>query len=297
MPTGRQVIEQNPGGSAAGAILASTLTTKGDIIAATGAAAAARVGVGIDGQVLVADAASAAGVKWAAGGSGATVTTGTIAARPAAGTLGSGNLYYATDTGQLFRSTGAAYTAVDLNGIITTKGDMLAASAAGQLARLAVGADGSVLVADSTQTAGVRWATSNAGAIMPLFLPANTQTPGAGTYTSVAPLVLNASPSIVDLTGYTQVLFGVLTPTQWDTNVKIRPQYSPDNGTNWNFMESAGSGLEMPADTPDGASSVIRSSGYVALASPAQALVQTRIVLYGTITATSKVTKVTLIAK
>lgn len=43
----------------------STLTTKGDIYAATGASVPARVSVGTDGQVLTADSASAAGVKWA----------------------------------------------------------------------------------------------------------------------------------------------------------------------------------------------------------------------------------------
>jgi hypothetical protein len=51
---------------------AGIVTTKGDILAASAAHVAARVGVGSDGQVLTADAASAAGVKWAtaAGGGG-----------------------------------------------------------------------------------------------------------------------------------------------------------------------------------------------------------------------------------
>jgi len=49
----------------------SLLTTKGDIIAATGASTPARLGVGTNGQALIADSTAATGLKWdtpAAGG-------------------------------------------------------------------------------------------------------------------------------------------------------------------------------------------------------------------------------------
>jgi len=48
-----------------GAQQRSTLTTKGDLYAATGSATVARVGVGSNGHVLTADSAETAGVKWA----------------------------------------------------------------------------------------------------------------------------------------------------------------------------------------------------------------------------------------
>jgi hypothetical protein len=47
-------------------IASSIVTTKGDILAATGNAAITRVGVGTDGYVLTADSAESTGVSWKA---------------------------------------------------------------------------------------------------------------------------------------------------------------------------------------------------------------------------------------
>lgn len=66
-----QVLTVSGGTAAWGAVPAdanktdkSTLTTKGDLYAATAASTPARVGVGSDGQVLVADSSQSAGVAW-----------------------------------------------------------------------------------------------------------------------------------------------------------------------------------------------------------------------------------------
>lgn len=48
------------------AIPKSTVTTKGDLIAATASATVTRVGLGTDGYVLTADSTQTAGIKWAA---------------------------------------------------------------------------------------------------------------------------------------------------------------------------------------------------------------------------------------
>jgi hypothetical protein len=58
---------------------------------------------------------------------------------------------------------------------LTTKGDTFVATAASTVTRLAAGADGTVLTADSTQTKGVKWAT-------PSSLP--SQTGNSGKYLS-----------------------------------------------------------------------------------------------------------------
>jgi hypothetical protein len=68
----------------------SLLTTKGDLIAATGASTPARLGVGTNGQVLTADSAEASGVKWAtAGGGGMTLLSTTTIATQTSVTISS----------------------------------------------------------------------------------------------------------------------------------------------------------------------------------------------------------------
>lgn len=52
-------------GRITGALQKSILTTKGDVLVATGSSAVNRLGVGSDGQVLVADGSQAEGIKWA----------------------------------------------------------------------------------------------------------------------------------------------------------------------------------------------------------------------------------------
>jgi hypothetical protein len=107
-----------------GAQQLSTLTTKGDLYVATASATSARQGIGTDGQVLTADSAQTNGLKWAA----------------------------ATDAGAVPKST------------VTTKGDLIVATASATVTRRAVGTDGQVLTADSAQTDGVKWATAGTDA-------------------------------------------------------------------------------------------------------------------------------------
>ena len=59
-----------------GAIPASLIDAKGDVIVGTAADTAARLAVGSDGQVLTADSGEAGGVKWAAAAGGVTSVNG-----------------------------------------------------------------------------------------------------------------------------------------------------------------------------------------------------------------------------
>ena len=124
----------------------ATLTTKGDIYAATAASTVARLGVGTNDQALVADSSTDTGLKWA---------TPTDSTKQPVATL-------------------------------TTKGDIYAATAASTVARLGVGTNGQVLTADSAQSTGLKWATAGSGlvyltgasfsAVATVSLPTNTFT-------------------------------------------------------------------------------------------------------------------------
>ena len=51
----------------------------------------------------------------------------------------------------------------NIDGLLTAKGDIYAATAAATPNRLGVGANGTVLTADSVETTGLKWATPAAG--------------------------------------------------------------------------------------------------------------------------------------
>jgi len=74
--------------------------------------------------------------------------------------------------------------------IVDAKGDLIVATAADTVARVAVGTDGQVLVADSTQTAGVKWDTPTTGADTAL---SNLTT------TSIAQSLVPSADNTVDL--------------------------------------------------------------------------------------------------
>jgi hypothetical protein len=104
------------------AIPKSTVTTKGDIIAATASATVTRVGAGTNGFVLTADSAEAAGIKWAAATSQLPSQTGNAGEYlKTDGTTATWEPAIATLNLTFNAQTGTTYTLVagDLNKLVT----------------------------------------------------------------------------------------------------------------------------------------------------------------------------------
>lgn len=106
-------------------------------------------------------------------------------------------------------SSGAATLAVDTSYVVTAsainyKGDMIVGLSPGNYSRFPAGADGSVLVSDSTQNLGVKWVSSNEDYYP---TPTGSVIPFAGNYAPNGYLLCNGNP--VSRSTYSR-LFGVI---------------------------------------------------------------------------------------
>jgi len=106
------------------------------------------------------------------------------------------------------QSTGLAWQ-TSPQSIMTTKGDILAATAANTPDRLAVGSNAQVLTADSTQSTGLKWATPTTGGMTVI---------ATGTLSSTS-VVISSIPAT-----YKHLMLSVYGAT-WDTandNINVR---------------------------------------------------------------------------
>jgi len=151
------------------AINKTILDAKGDMVVATADDTPAKLTVGSDGQVLVADSSTPEGVAWATDPTADIVTTkGDILVATGPDTLvrlpvGANDQVLVADSAQ---TEGVKWSSeTDPNSInkaiIDAKGDVIVGTADNTPARLGVGSDGQVLTADSLATEGVAWATIN----------------------------------------------------------------------------------------------------------------------------------------
>ena len=155
-------------------------TTLGDLIVRGSNPPPTRLGVGSNGQILVADNTQPLGMHWANLINLVPVTsvfgrTGTVVAQ-------AGDYSVGMITGALADPT-------------TTKGDLLVRGPAA-LNRIGVGTDGFVLTADSTQTLGVKWA-ANPGLVSSVFGRTGAVVASAGDYTVAQ--VTGAVPNTIQI--------------------------------------------------------------------------------------------------
>lgn len=105
--------------------------------------------------------------------------------------------------------------------IVDAKGDIIAATAADTVSRLAVGANDTVLTADSTSATGLKWATPAAGGMT--LLSTTTFTGSSISLTSIPSTYIDLVLIITQVTGTTD-------------GADFRIQFNSDTGANYGIQ-------------------------------------------------------------
>ena len=143
------------------AVIATDFEAKGDLISASAASTPIRLPVGTTGQVLKANSATTSGLEWA---TAAADIEGVTAGTGLTGGGTSGTVTLALDSAAVIAPT-----------IVDAKGDLIVATAADTVSRLAVGAtNGHALKVNSATTSGLEWGAAGGELKEVVFTSSNT---------------------------------------------------------------------------------------------------------------------------
>lgn len=149
--------------------------------------------------------------------------------------------------------------------ILTAKGDMLVATLRGFLGRLAVGTDGQVLTADSSQPSGVKWATAGGVAANVIaFFPSASAPSGWAEYTAARGRYIVGVPSGGTVAGTIgsamtdlQDLVHTHTGPSHDHPQRMGAGSDPDQGSGAGIISLSNDGIGDSIFTPVSGASVV----------------------------------------
>ena len=196
------------------AVLSTDFTAKGDLISASAASTPVRLPVGTTGQVLKANSATTSGLEWA---TSAADIEGVTAGTGLTGGGTSGTVTLALDSAAVIAPT-----------IVDAKGDLISASAADTPARLAVGANDTVLTADSSTATGLKWATPAAGGMTLL----NTTTL-TGTSVTIGSIPATYNDLYVYIEGFRPVTDSTYITWQFNADATAGNHHDENDITNY----------------------------------------------------------------
>jgi hypothetical protein len=107
--------------------------------------------------------------------------------------------------------------------ILDAKGDLIAATAADTAARLAVGTNGQVLVADSTAATGLKWAAAGGGDLIKVY---------AGSFTSVSGFSLPTDTFTSTYANY-RIIFSANNTANSGFSLRLRAAGSDNTASNY----------------------------------------------------------------